>query len=101
MNGDKREILKLIVVVIAAVGIGGALYDIPPDVTDQIIQWLISIFISLVFSILAGSLVEAFSGDLLKTLFINLPLTDNISIPVSFFFIVTLLAKYLLFGGIA
>ena len=98
MNNDRLDVLKLIIVLIAIVGIFGALYDIPVDLTNQIIQWLVSIFVSLVFSILAGSLVEAFTGDILKTLFINIPITDDINISLSLFFIATLLVKFLLFG---
>jgi uncharacterized protein involved in response to NO len=93
MNTNKLGILKLIVVLIAMVGIFGALYDIPDDLTNQIIQWLVSIFVSLVFSILAGSLVEAFTGDILKRLFINIPITDNINISISLFFIATLIVS--------
>ncbi len=101
MDGDKTGILKLIVIVIAAVGIIGALYDVPPNITDQIIQWLIRIFASLVLSIVAGSLIEAFTGDILKAIFINLRITDNINISVSVFIIATLLVKYQLFSGVA
>ena len=98
MDNNKIGILKLIVVLIAIVGIFGALYDVPVDLTNQIIQWLVSIFVSLVFSILAGSLVEAFTGDRLKTLFINIPITDDINISISLFLIATFIVKFLLFG---
>jgi hypothetical protein len=57
--------------------------------------------VSLILSIVAGSLIEAFTGNILKIIFINIPITNNINISVSAFLIATLLVKYQLFGGVA
>lgn len=84
-------------VLIVFVAVFGSLYNIPANLTTQIIQWLISIFIGAVFSIIAGSFVEAFTGDLLKNLFLNIPITENINFPISLFAIATFIVKSWLF----
>lgn len=98
MKDDKTDKLKLILSLIVLVAVLGSLYNIPTDLTNQIIEWLVSIFISSVFSILAGSLVEAFTGDMLKKLFLNIHITDDVTISISLFTIATFLVKFWLFG---
>jgi hypothetical protein len=46
--------------------------NIPNDLINQIVQWLVSVFISSILSTIVGSLVETFSGDILKKLLLNI-----------------------------
>ena len=97
MTKDKTEPLKLIMVLVTGVGIIGALFNMT-ELTNQIIQWLVSIFISMALSISVGSLIEACSGDILKKIFINIKIVDKINIPIPLFLITTYFIKIWLFG---
>jgi len=93
-NGNK---LQLIILVIVLVVVAGALLGIPQDWTNWIVQWLISAFIGTVFSTVAASIVEAFTGDLLKTILISIEITDEVKFSISLFAIATIIVKYWLF----
>jgi len=98
MNGNnKTRILELTVYFIILVAFLGAVFNIPFALTNIIIQWLIGIFVGSLCSLVAGTLVEAFTGDLLKTITITIEISDfHISITV--FAIVTFVVKIWLFG---
>lgn len=98
MTSDKTDILEVIVWLIFLVAFLGAFYNIPSGITNQIIQWLISIFIGTAFSIVAGTLVEALTGDHLKTILINIPIIGDFSISISLFAISTFVVKIWLFS---
>lgn len=101
MPNDRVDILRVIVILIVAVAIVGSLIGLPSDIINQIIEWLVSIFISATFAILAASLVEAVSGDLLKKyVLLNIKITENLSMSISLFTVATIIVKYLLFGDL-
>lgn len=96
---SEKEIdkLRLIIYLIALVAVIGAFLGIPTHITELAIQWLVSVFIGLVFSLVAGSLVEAFTGDLLKTITLTIPI-KGFNISISAFAIATFIVKVWLFG---
>lgn len=97
MDNDEVEKLRLILLFIVLVAVAEALFGIPQDWTNAVIQWLISAFISGVFSVVAASLVEAFTGDLLKTILITINITRGVEFSISLFAIATIAVKLLLF----
>jgi len=98
MNGnDKTKTLELIVYLIVLVAFLGAVFNIPFALTNMVIQWLVSAFIGSVFSLVAGALVEAFTGDLLKTITLTIEIGD-FHISITAFAIATFIVKVWLFG---
>jgi len=95
-DNDKTKALELIIYAIIMVAFLGAVFNIPFALTNMVIQWLIGMFVGSVFSLVAGALVEAFTGDWLKTITLTVEIGDfHISITV--FAIATFIVKYLLF----
>ncbi len=97
MNDKDGDKLKLILFGIILVALFGAFFNVPPTLTNRIIQWLVSAFTGAVLSIVAGSFVEAFTGDLLKKIAFNIPIF-NFEFSITFFTIATIIVKILLFG---
>jgi len=96
-DNNKTKTLELIVYLIILVAFLGAVFNIPFALTNMIIQWLVGLFVGSVFSLVAGALVEAFTGDWLKTITLTIEIGDfHISITV--FAIVTFIVKVWLFG---
>jgi len=95
----KKDISKLetIIWVIVGVVIIGSLLGVPTEWINVAVEWSVSLFVVTVMSIVAGSFVEAFTGDFLKKIMLNIPITDDLSISVSLFTITTFIAKYWLF----
>ena len=93
-----EEKLKLIIYLIVFVVIIGPLIGLSVGVTNQIIQWLVSIFIGVLTSVVTGSLIEAFTGNVLKKILINIEITDDFSLSISIFTITTFFVKIWLFG---
>lgn len=97
---DKVDILKIIVILIVIVAVGGSMLGFTAEEINTAIEWLVSIFISATFSIIAASLVEAVSGNILKkVVFLEVGITGKIRFSISLFLVVTLIVKYLLFDG--
>jgi uncharacterized protein involved in response to NO len=96
-KNDKTKALVLILYLIIFVGVLGTLFNIPWAITNWVIQWLISIFISSIFSLIAGSIVEAFTGEWLKTITLTVTVYE-FEISITFFAIATFIVKILLFG---
>ena len=97
MSEKEVDKLRLIVYIIVLVAVVGALLHIPSTLTNAIIEWLIGAFIGSVFSLVAGSLVEAFSGNLLKQIALNLELF-GFKFSITAFAIATFIVKVWLFG---
>lgn len=97
MSKEDENKLRLIILLIVLVVVAGAFLGIPQDWTNQIVQWLISAFTGTVFSMVAASFVEAFTGDLLKKILITIEITDEIKFSISLFAIATIIVKYWLF----
>jgi hypothetical protein len=96
-DNDKTKPLVLILYVIIIVAFLGAVFNIPSTLTNMVIQWLVGMFIGSIFSLVAGELVEAVTGDWLKTITLTIEIGDfHISITV--FAIVTFIVKVWLFG---
>jgi len=96
-KGDRTRNLELILYLIILVAFLGAVFNIPSALTNIIIQYLIGAFVGSVFSLVAGYIVEAFTGDILKKITLTIQIGDfHISITV--FAIVTFIVKVWLFG---
>lgn len=96
--GDKDiEKLKLILYVIVLVAFLGAVFNIPLALTNTIIQWLVGAFIGSVLSLVSGSLIEAFTGDLLKKIALNITIY-GFEFSITVFAIATFIVKVWLFG---
>lgn len=99
---DKLFVPKVIVLLIAVVAIVGSIIGISFETINYIIEWLVSIFIGAIFSVLSSYLVEAVTGDFLKKyIFWEIKITENVHISVSLFLIATWVVNYLLFGDIS
>jgi len=97
MDDDDVKKLELIVYLIVLVAFLGAVFNIPFALTNLVIQWLVSAFIGSVFSLVAGALVEAFTGDLLKTITLTISIGD-FQFSITAFAIATFIVKVWLFG---
>lgn len=95
-NRDVNK-LKLIIYAIVVIAIVGAFLNIPASLTNTAIQWLVGAFAGLVCSIVAGSLVEAFTGDLLKKIALNIEIY-GLGLSITAFAIATFIVKIWLFG---
>ncbi|MBI4010429.1 MAG: hypothetical protein HY361_04575 [Candidatus Aenigmarchaeota archaeon] len=73
-----------------------SLLNLPQEIIDFIIKLFESTLISAVFSVFAGYIVELFSGDLLKDIFLVIEIR-GIKISLTMFFIATILLKIFLF----
>ncbi len=96
-NEDRTKTLKLIVYLIVLVAFLGAVFNIPFALTNLIIQWLVGAFVGSVFSLVAGYLVEAFTGDLLKKITLTISIGD-FDVSITAFAIVTFIVKVWRFG---
>lgn len=97
MREEGTEKLKLIIYLIVLVAVLGALFNIPSYIIDVVVQWLASAFVGSVCSLVAGSLVEAFTGNILRTITLNIPI-KGFNISISAFAISTLIVRIWLFG---
>lgn len=94
-EGAKKVELLVYLIIVAV--LLGAFFNIPAFITNWIVQWLIGAIIGSVFSLVAGAIVEAFTGDFLKKIAINIEIGGfNFSFTV--FAIATFIVKILLFG---
>lgn len=98
MNSDKElNKLELFIYLIIAVAVIGALLGIPTLITNVVIEWLIGAFVGTLFSMVAGAIVEAFTGDLLKTITLTIEI-KGFQFSITVFAIVTFIVKVWLFG---
>ena len=97
MRKKDSDKLMLIIYAIVLVAILGAVLNIPSALTNTIIQWLIGAFVGAVCSIVAGYLVEGFSGDLLKKIALNISIF-GFEFSITAFAVVTFIVKVWLFG---
>jgi hypothetical protein len=96
---DKKDIekLKIPIYLIVLVAVIGAFFKIPSPLTNWVIQYLIGAFVGSIFSLVAGTLVEAFTGDFLKKITLTFEIFGfNFSFTV--FAIATFVVKVWLFG---
>ena len=91
---DKLELIIALVIVVVFLG---ALLNIPNDIVNQITAWLMSIFVGILLSGVAGTLVESFTGDFLKKISIPIEIF-GVKFSISLFIIATIVVKFLLFG---
>lgn len=96
-KNDRTRNLELIVYLIVLVAFLGAVFNIPSALTNMAIQYLIGAFVGSVFSLVAGTLVEAFTGNLLKKITLTFEIGD-FHFSVTVFAIVAFVAKVWLFG---
>lgn len=96
---SKEELLKIenLFYLIIAVVVVCALLNVTPDVTNWIVNVLVGLVISSVCSLVAGSLVEAFTGDWLKKIAINKEIF-GINFSITVFAIVTFIVEKWIFG---
>ena len=100
VNDEDVDKLRLIILLIVLVTIAGTYLGVPFSVTNQINEWLISIFTGMVISLVVNSFVEALTGDILKKILITIPITERVKISVSLFTIATIVVKYWWFGSL-
>jgi hypothetical protein len=97
MDKDDIEKLKIPIYLIVLVAVLGALFNIPFALTNWVIQYLIGAFVGSVCSLVAGSLVEAFTGDLLKKITLTFEIL-GLNFSITIFAIATFIVKVWLFG---
>jgi hypothetical protein len=97
MDKDDIEKLKIPIYLIVLVVILGAFFNIPSALTNWVIQYLIGAFVGSVFSLVAGALVEAFTGDLLKKITLTFKVF-GFQFSFTVFAIATFIVKVWLFG---
>jgi hypothetical protein len=97
MDKDDIEKLKIPIYLIVLVAILGAFFNIPSALTNWVIQYLIGAFVGSVFSLVAGALVEAFTGDLLKKITLTFEVF-GFQFSFTVFAIATFIVKVWLFG---
>lgn len=95
-NKEAKKLERFIYLIIA-VAVIGAFLGIPPYVTNIIIEWIIGAFVGTLFSMVAGAIVEAFTGDLLKTITLTITI-KGIKFSITVFAIATFIVKVWLFG---
>ena len=95
---DLEDKTKLILLVIILVAVGGSYLGLSTDTINWINELLISMLIGLFLSAVVGSIIEAFTRDFLKTIFLNIPIFGDFSISISAFAIATFIVKVWLFG---
>ncbi len=92
-----KEKIQICMGIILLITIMGLFFNWSPKITEQLIQWTISILIGIITSAIAGKIIESFTGNILKKIFI--PITIGpIKFSISMFFIITILVKILLFN---
>jgi len=96
MREEETNKLELIIWLIVVVAVIGAFLNIPAHWINEMIEWLVSVFVGSVLSILAGSLIEAFTGDMLKKIFLCVSI-KGLDISISFFAIATYIVRLWLF----
>jgi len=95
MENDEK--LQLIIGIIIAVVLIGAFLNIPNDIINLIVEWLVSIFVGILLSMVSGAIVESFTGDILKKILIPIEI-KGIKFSISVFTITTFIAKIVIFG---
>lgn len=97
MRKKDSDKLMLILYGIVLVAVLGAFLNIPLALTNTIIQWLVGAFIGSVLSLVAGYLVEAFTGNLLKKIALNINI-HGFEFSITAFAVATFIVKIWLFG---
>ena len=92
-----EEKLSLIISIIIIVVVAGALLGISAETIEKIVELLVSVFIGILLSMVAGSLVQAFTGNILKKILLPINI-KGFKFSISVFVIVTFIVKVLLFG---
>ncbi len=89
--------LQLIIYLILLVTIVGTYLGWSADATNQVIQWLVSIFISILLTMVVASLAKAATGNLLKRVKFKIKIL-GFSVYISLFTVVTFILKVWWFG---
>jgi len=82
-------VIIILSIILALMGFNG-------ETIDKVINLLIPIGLSLILSAFVGAIIERFSGDTLKKIFIVIPIW-KFNVSVSLFVIATILIKIWLF----
>lgn len=91
-----KEKIQLVLGGVIIIAIIGTLYNWPTSIIDLLINWSMAIMISLILSAVAGKLIESFSGDLLKNIFLVVKIW-KFDVSISVFTILTFILKVWLF----
>ena len=95
-----KKAFQILIYGIILIALVGTLIGFSVKTIDNLINLFISIGIGLVFSAIAGKLIELFSDDKLKEIFwfVEFEIFDyEVEIPISLFTISTILVKLWLF----
>ena len=88
--------LELFFSIIIAVVFIGTIAGIPQSVLDLIVKLIVSMMVSSLLSLIAGTVVEAVTGDLLKTISLTVEV-KGFGFSISLFIIATLVLKIIIF----
>jgi hypothetical protein len=100
MQRKIEDKLNLLVVLVILVVLVGSYIGLSQSQMNWLIDWLVSITIGGIFSIIAGSIIESFTGDFLKKILINIKIINGLKFSISLFTIATIVLKFLLFNQI-
>ena len=93
---DEKTIKNLFYILVVIV-VGLSFLGVPSEIINFVIKIFIKyIILGAISSLVVGRLIEAFSGDILKKIFINLEI-KGIKISVSAFVITVLILKLFIF----
>jgi len=95
---DKQiDKVKLVIYAMIAIAFIGSILGLSNESMRTIFEFLISVLIGIILSMIAGSIVESITGDYLKKVMLNIEIL-GFNISISFFIIVTVIVKIWLFG---
>ncbi len=96
MSKEYTEKLQWILVLIVVVVIIAAFFQLPQSLVNWMVEWLVSAFIGIVFSMVAAAIVEGFTGHFLERISFTIEI-KGFKFSITAFAIATIALKYLLF----
>lgn len=93
---DTKEKFGVVIVLIFAVGILESIFELPQNLVSTLVEFLISIGVGIILAAISGQIVEAFSGDFLKEIFVIVPI-GPFNFSLSLFVLLTFIVKILIF----
>lgn len=91
-----EEKVYALVLVIILIYVLGLYFNWSTDLVSMLTDWGTVLLVSLVLSGIAGSIIEAFSGDTFKQIMITIPIGSG-GFSISLFVILTIFLKMILF----
>ncbi len=98
---DIKKAFQILIYGIILIALTGTLIGLSTKAIDNLVNLFISIGLGLVFSAIAGKVIELFSDDTLKDIFWTIEFEIfgyDVEIPISLFTIFTIIIKLWWFG---